>query len=417
MPAGRTRPVRYRPAAASSHRTSPAVMYEREFMLRDLSSTLFASLPRRDQRHKGEQYLRGLLTARGRRSIRNVAACLGDPTLEQTLHHFICNSTWEWRPVREALACWVGHLIAPRAWVVRQTPIPKSGSHSVGVGRGFDLHRNQMFHGQQAFGVWCASPEAAAPVNWRLVLPERRGEGGEGSAPGAPGGRSRGHTGETPEECATTAALDFADLRGAPLLPVVLDLPARDPDAVVRRFAAAGVPVLVRVGPGALFTVEEPAPAGFAAGALPAHRILDSVRGRRQRVGAFAPDAPAGVRHATAVKVRVGLPGGTPVPRDAREGALALLGEWREPHGTPSGLWLTNMGGVPAATLLGLTRLTDRVGRDFAEHGDRAGLRDFEGRSLRGWHCHMTLASAAHALQVLAAARRGREEGYVPKVS
>ncbi|WP_344074473.1 IS701 family transposase [Streptomyces crystallinus] len=378
-----------------------------------MSSTLFASLPRRDQRHKGEQYLRGLLTAKGRRSIRNVAACLGDPTLEQTLHHFICNSTWEWQPVREALACWLGQVISPQAWVVRQMSIPKSGHHSVGVGRSFDLYRNQMFHGQQAFGVWCASEEAAAPVNWRLVLP---GRPGEGTPSGASGGRYSGHTVETPEECATTAALEFATLHGAPLLPVVLDLPVRDPDALVRRFGAAGVPVLVRVGTGARFTVEEPALARFGTGPLPVQRILDSVKGRRQRVGRFDPGAPSGVRHAAAVKVRVGPATGAPVSRDVRQGGLALLGEWEEQHRAPSQLWLTNMGSVPASTLLSLTRLADRVGRDLADHGDRAGLRDFEGRSLRGWHCHMTLASAAHAVQVLTA-DRAREEGYFPKVS
>ncbi|PKV86266.1 DDE superfamily endonuclease [Streptomyces sp. TLI_146] len=390
-------------------------MYEREFMLRDMSNVLFASLPRRDQRHKGEQYLRGLLTAKGRRSIRNVAACLGDPTLEQTLHHFICNSTWEWRPVREALACWLGQVISPQAWVVRQMSIPKSGSHSVGVGRSFDLYRNQMFHGQQAFGVWCASEEAAAPVNWRLVLPAGPGEE-KGRATGASGGRSSRHPVETPEECATTAALEFAGLHGAPLLPVVLDLPVRDPEALVRRFGAAGVPVLARVGAASLFTVEEPALARFGTGPLPVQRILDSVKGRRQRVGRFDPGAPSGVRHAPAVKVRVGLPGGTPVFRDNREGGLALVGEWEEAHRAPTQLWLTNMGGVPTSTLLSLTRLADRVGRDLAEHGDRSGLRDFEGRSLRGWHCHMTLASAAHALEVLTASRRP-VEGYFPKVS
>ncbi|MFF1480183.1 IS701 family transposase [Streptomyces sp. NPDC058301] len=398
-----------------SQRTAPAVMYEREFMLRDMSNVLFASLPRRDQRHKGEQYLRGLLTAKGRRSIRNVAACLGDPTLEQTLHHFICNSTWEWQPVREALACWLGQVIAPQAWVVRQMSIPKSGSHSVGVGRSFDFYRNQMFHGQQAFGVWCASQEAGAPVNWRLVLPGRPGDE-EGTAPGASGGRSSRHTAETPEECATTAALEVAGLHGAPLLPVVLDLPVRDPGAVVRRFGAAGVPVLARVGADALLTVDEPAPARFGTGALPVQRILDSVKGRRQRVGRFDPGAPSGVRHAPAVKVRVGLAGGPPVFRDAREGGLALLGEWADQHRAPTQLWLTNLGGLPTSTLLSLTRLADRVGRDLADHGDRSGLRDFEGRSLRGWHCHMTLASAALALEVLTASRR-RSQGCFPKVS
>ncbi|MFD9790407.1 IS701 family transposase [Streptomyces sp. NPDC059070] len=380
-----------------------------------MSNSLFASLPRRDQRHKGEQYLRGLLTAKGRRSIRNVAACLGDPTLEQTLHHFICNSTWEWRPVREALACWLGQVITPQGWVVRQMSIPKSGRHSVGVGRSLDLYRNQMFHGQQAFGVWSASEEASAPVNWRLLLPEpadNERDAAEGAPLGAVGDRLPRHHVETPEECAATAALEFAALPGAPRLPVVLDLPVRDPEALLRRFGAAGVPVLARVTSATRLTVAEPALARFGTGPLPVQRILDSVRGRRQRLGGFDPAVPSGVRHSAAVKVRVGLPG-APAGRD---GQLALLGEWEDQRGPADQLWLTNMATVPAATLLGLTRLADRVGQDLADHGDRAGLRDFEGRSMRGWHCHMTLASAAHAVEVLSAGRR-EAEGYFPKVS
>lgn len=357
---------------------------ERELVIQDLSAALFASLPRRDQRRKGEQYLRGLLAAQGRRSIRNVAACLGDPTLEQSLHHFICNSTWDWMPVREALADWLGRAIGPQAWVVRQMSIPKSGRHSVGVGRGFDLHRDRTFHGQQAFGVWSASEQASSPVTWRLLL------------------------GETQDECAGTAALDFARLFDADRRPVVLDTPARDPEAVIRRFDEAGVPVLVRIGGDARFTVREPALHGLDRGALPARRILDAAKGLRRPTGQADPAAPSGVRHVPAAKVRVGLPGRV----QHIERGLVLLGEWDDPRRPAAQLWVTNMAKAPAPVLLRLTRLTDRVAQDLSGFGDRAGLRDFEGRSLRGWHCHITLASAAHAVEVLTAGGRGAERYF-----
>ncbi|CAM5640480.1 hypothetical protein SAURM35S_09798 [Streptomyces aurantiogriseus] len=42
-----------------------------------------------------------------------------------------------------------------------------------------------------------------------------------------------------------------------------------------------------------------------------------------------------------------------------------------------------------------------RVARDLATVGDRVGLRDFEGRSFRGWHRHTTLAAVAHAASLL----------------
>jgi SRSO17 transposase len=61
------------------------------------------------------------------------------------------------------------------------------------------------------------------------------------------------------------------------------------------------------------------------------------------------------------------------------------------------------------APLLRLTKLTRRVHRDFTEVGEEVGLRDFVGRSYRGWHRHITLASAAHAAAVLSTDSLGLE--------
>ncbi|CAM5241870.1 hypothetical protein SALBM217S_05197 [Streptomyces griseoloalbus] len=67
------------------------------------SAELFASLRRSDQRLRARQYLSGLLAAEGRKSIRNIAAFAGGTAAEQSLHHFISSSTWDWSPMREAL--------------------------------------------------------------------------------------------------------------------------------------------------------------------------------------------------------------------------------------------------------------------------------------------------------------------------
>src|SRR5687768_3681725 len=77
---------------------------DRDKVFEDICGTLFDSLTRSDQRRKGMQYLRGLLDADGRKSIRNIATRLGGPAFEQSLHHFVVSSTWDWRPMREALA-------------------------------------------------------------------------------------------------------------------------------------------------------------------------------------------------------------------------------------------------------------------------------------------------------------------------
>jgi SRSO17 transposase len=49
--------------------------------------------------------------------------------------------------------------------------------------------------------------------------------------------------------------------------------------------------------------------------------------------------------------------------------------------------------------------LARRVERDLTEVSDELGIRDFEGRSYRGWHHHMTMVSLAHAVRVLSPAQ------------
>ncbi|MEK8170410.1 hypothetical protein NKH77_14715 [Streptomyces sp. M19] len=60
-----------------------------------------------------------------------------------------------------------------------------------------------------------------------------------------------------------------------------------------------------------------------------------------------------------------------------------------------------------AASLVRLSKLTRRVDRDFHEVADRLGIRDFTGRSYGGWHRHITLASAAHAVSILRSSQTG----------
>lgn len=86
---------------------------------------------------------------------------------------------------------------------------------------------------------------------------------------------------------------------------------------------------------------------------------------------------------------------------------LLLVGAWTETALLPSEFWITNIGDRPLAQLFLLAKLTDRVALDFTEVCEPAGIRDFEGRSFRGWHHHATLASVAHAAMLLGARGRG----------
>ncbi|WP_367129046.1 IS701 family transposase [Saccharothrix sp. HUAS TT1] len=359
----------------------------REALLAELGSALFASLPRRDQRGKGLEYVRGLLTADGRKSIRNIAAAVGRPAAEQYLHHFVSDSTWDVAPVRRALANYVRRVVPLRAWVVRPTVIPKAGVHSVGVGRRFRLEQGQSLNAQQAFGVWLASDEVAVPVNWRLYLPrtwlddERRRRRAAIPDDVRP---------ETFTDCATEVYLGTGARNDFPVRPVVFD--GRDVDvvAMVRRLRAARTPFLVRICPGQHLLAADAGLAGHSHEPNPADRIASAVRDRR----AFVP-AP---RPTVAATARVALPHG---PQPAGPGDLALLGVGRVDREWPGQLWLTNLVTAKPAALAPLTRLVDVVDRDFTRYSERVGIRDFAGRSFAGWNRHATLASAAHAVAAL----------------
>ncbi|MEC4020325.1 transposase, partial [Streptomyces sp. H27-D2] len=234
-------------------------------MLAELCTELFASLPRSDQRRRGTDYVRGLLDTRGRKSIRNIAAFLGDPALEQSLHHFVTSSTWGWTPVRQVLARYVARVAPPQAWVVRPMVIPKAGENTVGVDKRFFPAFGQVLNAQQAVGVWAASPRLSVPVNWRLQLSRGWLDDGER--------RSRasipdGVESQTPEDFALGACLDSALHWDLPVRPVVMEAGEADACAIARKLRAAGLPLLIKVGSTLPVSVADPALPGHG-GAVP----------------------------------------------------------------------------------------------------------------------------------------------------
>ncbi|MFF5444581.1 IS701 family transposase [Streptomyces sp. NPDC012888] len=344
-----------------------------------LCTSVFDSLPRADQRRKAELYTRGLLTAPGRKTMRNIAAHAGMPAGEQSLHHFISCSTWDWQAVREALAARLERSLGLQAWVVKPMVIPKSGAHTVGVERRFDTRLGHMVNGQLAFGAWAAGDEVSAPVNWNLHLPVET----------------------TPAECAARAALDIVDLRTPRRLPVVLDPVEDGHELLPRRFVAAGVPFLMQVLPNVPVTVVDPHLPGIGRTESRAGTVMEAARMLRRPVRyADGADGTARTAFTAAVQVEPVRAGGLVRP-------VMLLADWGDPRRRPDRFWLTDLVGAPPAGLLRLAELSRRVDREFAEVSERVGMRDFEGRSFQGWHRHITLASAAHAAWALAQEQRG----------
>jgi SRSO17 transposase len=370
-----------------TNRTTQERMDRFDPLLRELCPQLFSSLSRSDQRRKGELYLRGLLSADGRKSVRNIASVLGGRATEQSLHHFVSGSTWDWVPVRRALARYTAAVAPPRAWVIRPMVIPKAGENSVGVERRFVADYGQVVSAQRAVGVWSAAEELTTPVSWRLQLPrswvdvpERRELA---SIP-------EGMTADLGADCTVRAYLDIAASWGLPSRPVVVD--AREPGmwAAVLELSGAGQPVLARVSGGQRFTVADPAPGAGPAQPQSAHQIMAGARQLRRLVRWRADSGESGAPVALAATVRVRLPSG--------HGQLVGVGprirEW------PAEYWLTDLPS-PAAEIVRLSRLQQRVDRDFTRIALAVGIRDFVGRGFDGWHRHATLASAAHTVLAL----------------
>ncbi|WP_329496883.1 transposase [Kitasatospora herbaricolor] len=395
-----------------------------------LCSAVLASMQRSDQRTKGERYVRGLLMTEGRKSMRNIALHLGADAAGQSMHHFISCSTWDWRPVREALARHLETVLGPQAWVLRPMTVPKAGEHTVGVERRVDPGSGRVVNSQRAYGLWSVSARGSSPVNWGLHLPA-----------GWLADRARRSRAKIPErwgesspgECAGRAVVEAARGWGLPRRPVVLDLDGPESAAAVAACQAAGIPFLARIDDSVLLPAGPAGSAGrrearaqqlLTAASSGTARVpvqwWDPVLGRArsslavtvrlaeraERAGQRPGGAPAG-RPGTAVASRP-LPlrpgGGEPGPagRTGGRGALTLLGEWSDGLPWPTEYWLTDLNGPPAA-LLRLAKLARRVERDFEDVGEPAGLREFEGRSFEGWHRHTTLASVAHAARILTA--------------
>jgi hypothetical protein len=370
-----------------------------ESVLTELCAELFSSLPRSDQRRKGEIYVRGLLTAQGRKSVRKLASLSGGRVDEQSLHHFVCSSTWDWTAVREALAHYVAQAVPVRAWVVRPMVTPKAGEHSVGVDRSFSADAGHVLNAQQAVGVWAASDGLTCPVNWRLHLPAAWTED---SARRSRAAIPDDVDVETFGDCAVAAYLQMAETWNLPVRPVVMDGRRTDALSAVRRLKASGLPMLIRVaGSQPLVAAFDVLP-GSRNEPVPAERIMSALRERRRPV--FDPDTGVVTSLAAVVPVRL------PASGACRE--LALLGEWATNRHVPSALWLTDLTTTDPSTLIRLSGHVRQVDEDFTRIADQVGIRDYSGRSYDGWHRHVTLASAAHAAASFAGETTSRELRY-----
>jgi hypothetical protein len=339
---------------------------------------LVASLRRRDQRRRALDYVRGLLDTPGRKSIRRMAATVapdGDPdqvaATEQKLHHFVCDSTWDWVPVRRALS---DHVAGPRdddrprAWVVRRSVLPRTSNRPVGSCRRYQPGLGRTVTAQIATGLWAAGADGAVPVDWVLHLPE---------------------SGDSLEQDLATAARGARDDR--PVVADVRDLDVASTVAAVTGPDGAVPPMVLRVPEDLVLGADDAAP-GRGSPPRPAAALLRGVHRRRTRL-VRRTGRPTAVGETEVVVPRA--PGAPSTGRRMR-----LVGAGPDGPTWPSQTWLTTLTDLPAIDVAGLGRLSLVVERDAVEIGGPVGLGDFIGRSYEGWHRHMTLASLAHGARV-----------------
>jgi SRSO17 transposase len=394
---------------------TPAELATIRGRLEAFADDVFASLPRTDQRARGECYLRGLMLDGRRKSIEPMAQRLGEVHY-QALHHFVAVSPWDWRVVRRRLAEVLCAALEPTAWVVDDTGFPKDGTCSVGVQRQYSGTLGKTANCQLGVSVNAVTEHASCPLDWRLFLPERWDEAAMATR------RTACHLPEgVHHRSKWQLVLDMLDeLAGWQLRPPVLlaDSGYGEVGELRGGLDARQTPyvVEVRADTSAYSEQVRPTVAPYTGrGRRPRPRYhqapsslaqLALAAGQQACVELIWRRGSKGLQRGRFLALRVRPAGVTP-RRLARQhgGELPvrwLLVEWPRGKPEPTKYWLSNLPeAAPLVDLVGLARLRWRVEQDYRELKGALGLDHFEGRGFPGWHHHVTLVSVAHGFLTL----------------
>lgn len=363
----------------------------------EYSAEIFGSLPRADQRRWAEIYLRGLLMARGKKSIRKIADAVSVFNAHQSLQQFINQSNWEWEPVRSLIARGVDVALSPVSWSIERIIIPKRGDRSVGVHRRFVPEAGRTINSQLALGVFLSAGDLSIPVNWRIALTDgwNQDVGLRRAAyiPDSVTGKS-----DSLEALGMLEEM-LRDWKITPA-PIVGDVRHfTDADQLIARLAGAGPDFALQVD-GALSIV--PAERAAPAPAAPTVRGHLTEVERRPPLTAPLTLTRSDTRNAILSSlVRIATPqavGGITTR------VVRLIGEWTDSCGFTR-FWITNMVRTNLSEVLALAQDTFHHRVHTKTITNDHGMRDFEGRSYRGLHHHLTMVSAAFGYTAIGARR------------
>jgi SRSO17 transposase len=383
--------------------------------LEAFADDIFESLPRTDQRARGQCYLRGLLLDGRRKSIEPMAKRLGEVHY-QALHHFVATSPWDPGPVRRRLAERLIGALGPTAWVVDDTGFPKDGPCSVGVQRQYTGTLGKRANCQLGVSVNAITEHASCPLDWRLFVPERWDEDAMATR------RAACHL---PQDIhhrpKWQLVLDMLDeLGGWELGPPVLLADSAYGEVGEFRWGldARQVPYVVEVRADTSAYPEHVRPSvapHTGRGRRPRPRYhhqhcsledLALQAGQQACVQLTWRRGSKGLQRGRFLALRVRPAGVTPRRLARQDGGELpvrwLLAEWPRGKAEPTKYWLASLPETtPIVELVRLARSRWRVEQDYRELKGALGLDHFEGRSWAGWHHHVTLVSVAHGFLTL----------------
>jgi SRSO17 transposase len=382
------------------------------------------ALPRKDQRAKGELYLRGLLTDGQRKSMQPMAQRLGVD--HQALQQFVTSSTWDYETVRANVARWGFEALDPDAYVIDDTGFPKDGKASPLVARMYSGTLGKTANCQIGVSVQLVTDAASVAANWRLYCPASWDDKTIDDPDTVEQVRTRRARSGVPDEVRHREkwrlALDMLDQMtgdwGLSKRTVSADAGYGDATEFRLGLEERGYSYVVackEITSAHAADAMPELPASTGRGRPPKPRYPDTPSNLRALALAAGRDNlvevtwrngtrktktnPSAAMTSTflAIKVR---PANRDIPRNP-DGTLPtrwLLVEW--PHGSdqPTDYWLSNMDDdVPLAELVRLAKIRWRIEHDYRELKTGLGLDHFEGRSFIGWHRHVTLTVLAQA--------------------
>lgn len=243
------------------------------------------------------------------------------------------------------------------------------------------------------------------PVDWRLLLPECW----DGDETRRTKAHVPDHVRHVPRwRHALELVDDLIERWHLPAAPVLIDAAAEaDIEPLLAGLESRGLGYIVGVARNTLVRRAAGPTIVGAARSLTASQCVHAATYRGERVTvSWAEGADGSPRQSQFLTVPV--PGIGPQGAFGGQGHRAhaqrprvVIAEWPAGWSRARGHWVTNLAARSTAHVVALAKHRTRTQAALAALHTDFGLGDFEGRSFRGWHHHVTLVSAAAAFPTL----------------